>query len=154
MGILRRGIIGTPCTTACVVSGRNRYSILTLALAIMLGIFSSGFHHGITHDIEVGSFKKEPLVTGLPPKGGSLPLKLDSPIEGSSSLSIIVTPSGIEPSEVNSLPLPAKAGSPTEVSLWLDAKWIGYLGEVMSKRLLSSIWHLLGYAHGTLRSTD
>jgi hypothetical protein len=29
-----------------------------------------------------------------------------------------VTPSGIEPSEVNSLPLPAKAGSPTEVSLW------------------------------------
>jgi hypothetical protein len=25
-------------------------------------------------------------VTGLPPKGGSLPLKLDSPIEGSSSL--------------------------------------------------------------------
>jgi DNA invertase Pin-like site-specific DNA recombinase len=57
-------------------------------------------------------------VTGLPPEGGSLPLKLDSPIEGSSSLSIIVTPSGIEPSEVNSLPLPAKAGSPTEVSLW------------------------------------
>jgi hypothetical protein len=40
--------------------------------------------------------------TGLSPKGGSLPLKLNSPIEGSSSLSIIVTPSGIEPSEVNS----------------------------------------------------
>ena len=49
-------------------------------------------------------------------------MKLDSPIEGSSSLSIIVTPSGIEPSEVNSLPLPAKAGSPTEVSLWLEGR--------------------------------
>ena len=47
-------------------------------------------------------------------------MKLDEPIEGSSSLSIIVTPSGIEPSEVNSLPLPAKADSPTEVSLWSD----------------------------------
>ena len=56
-------------------------------------------------------------VTGLPPKGGSLPLKLDEPSMGEPSLSIIVTPSGIEPSEVNSLPLPAKAGSPTEVSL-------------------------------------
>src|SRR5688500_9906397 len=50
----------------------------------------------------------------LPPKGGSLLLKPDSPIEGSSSLWIIELPSGIEPSGICSLPLPAKAGSPTE----------------------------------------
>src|SRR5688572_3826268 len=66
------------------------------------------------------------LCNPLPPKGGSLLLKPDSPIEGSSSLWIIELPSGIEPSGICSLPLPAKAGSPTETECGI---WkLGILG--------------------------